>query len=626
MNRKPKIIKKSYIFILIAVLSLLVMLGCYFYYRQEAEAIRQEKQNDLKAIAFLKVHQLVQWRQERIADATVISGRPFFIKRVEQWLIDKNEDGVKKSINKDLRTICNAYNYEAVILSSVNRKPLISYGYTLDHFDNIIADKIIQAVNQQQVICTDFYCSELENKIFYDVIAPLVNNEKKIIAVVILRMNPQDYLYPVIQSWPTPSKSAETLIVRQEGDSVLFLNELRHRKNTALRLRIPLSKKQTLAVQAVLGSHGIMEGKDYRGADVVADIRSVANTPWYMIVKVDKSEILKNLYVESIYIILFSLLIILVITTGIYLIYHSRQRDMYRNLWQSQEKFKTTLYSIGDAIITTDKQGMIQHMNPVAQQLTGWSESKARGKKLEKVFRIINESNRKELENPVKKIQREGTIVELANYSLLISRDGKEIPIAESASSIKDEKGNIIGVVLVFRDQTKERKAKRSLEKSERLYKEAQNVAHIGHWELDPKIGTPVWSEEIFRIFGLDPEKGEPSFTDHETLVHPDDWPLLNKSVTKAGQDGTPYNIEFRIIRPNKEIRWMHAIGTTTEDEHGKVVKIFGTVQDVTSRKRAEEKLRQSEMKFRTLFETMAQGVVYQDAEGNITSANPAAE
>ena len=145
------------------------------------------------------------------------------------------------------------------------------------------------------------------------------------------------------------------------------------------------------------------------------------------------------------------------------------------------------------------------------------------------------------------------------------------------------------------REIAERKQVEEALRESEELHKEAQKVAHIGHWELHPEIGTPVWSDEIFRIFGLNPQESEPSFTDHETHLHPDDWPLLNKAVTLASTEGTPFDIIFRIVRPDGEISWMHSVGTTIKDEKGKVTKLFGTAQDITDRKQAEETLRESE-------------------------------
>ncbi|MFO8011949.1 MAG: PAS domain-containing protein [Phycisphaerae bacterium] len=129
----------------------------------------------------------------------------------------------------------------------------------------------------------------------------------------------------------------------------------------------------------------------------------------------------------------------------------------------------------------------------------------------------------------------------------------------------------------------------RALQASESLHAEAQRVAHVGHWELVPEEGTPTWSAEIFRIFGLDPEGTEPTFEEHERYIHPEDWPALNEAVGRASRDGTPFDIEFRLFRPDGDMRWMHAIGTTETRPDGTVVRAFGTAQDVTERRAAEE-------------------------------------
>lgn len=140
-----------------------------------------------------------------------------------------------------------------------------------------------------------------------------------------------------------------------------------------------------------------------------------------------------------------------------------------KELSSSESLIRTTLYSIGDAVITTDKQGRVQHMNPVAEQLSGWKEREAKGNLLEKVFKIINEESRNKVENPVLRVLSEGMVVGLTNHNLLISKDGKEIPIADSGAPIKNESGEIVGVVLVFRDQTEERARQKTLEEKSRL-------------------------------------------------------------------------------------------------------------------------------------------------------------
>ncbi len=134
-----------------------------------------------------------------------------------------------------------------------------------------------------------------------------------------------------------------------------------------------------------------------------------------------------------------------------------------KKLKESREWLATVLRSIGDAVIATDSEGRIIFMNPVAGLLTGWKEEEATGKSLKEVFHIINEETGKEIEDPVAKVLREGVVEGMANHTLLIAKDGTEIPIDDSSAPIKDDKGNIVGVVLVFHNITERRKMEEQL-------------------------------------------------------------------------------------------------------------------------------------------------------------------
>ena len=118
------------------------------------------------------------------------------------------------------------------------------------------------------------------------------------------------------------------------------------------------------------------------------------------------------------------------------------------------EWFHTVLACIGDAVIATDRQSRVVFLNPVAAELTGWPEAEALGQDMAVVFRMVNEVTRQSVENPITRVLREGTVVGLANQTLLLSRDGVERPIDDSAAPIYDAQGQLQGVVLVFRDVT----------------------------------------------------------------------------------------------------------------------------------------------------------------------------
>ena len=451
--------------VLISILSIATVITGYLYYRNEASDIRRSRHHDLKAIAELKIDQLVTWRHERIANAEVISQRAFFIERVESWLADPANTELREDIKNDLTVPRAAYQYESIHLASSKGTLLLSVGTDLDRFGTATSANIREALRREMLTTTDFYYCEMGKTIHYDVIVPLINGKNAIVAALVFRVTPHQYLFPFIQSWPTPSATSETVIVRRDGDHVLFLNELRHRDDTALKLRIPLTEKDVPAVAAVLGHRGTWKGRDYRGEEVLAEIVAVPDTPWYMIAKVDAREMFQELQSRIAYISLLILLIIIVIIAGASSLYTYGQRNIYRRLWQSLEEFKTTLYSIGDGVITTDTQGIVQFMNPVATELTGWTESEARGKRLDSVFTIIDEETRNTVDNPVSRALAEGDTVGFAGRTLLMTRDGREIPVADSAALIIDEKGVTVGVVVVFRDQTDEREAQRAQER-----------------------------------------------------------------------------------------------------------------------------------------------------------------
>lgn len=170
--------------------------------------------------------------------------------------------------------------------------------------------------------------------------------------------------------------------------------------------------------------------------------------------------------------------------------HQSRVRFLHA-LSQSKEELRTTLYSIGDAVISTDTKGRVRQMNPAAEQLTGWLKTEAEGRPLFAIFRIINEDTRNPVENPVSRTLESGMITGLANHTLLIAKDGTERPIADSAAPIFSSDGSITGVVLVFRDQTSERAAEKSSRDLRRIeWMVSKKPAETKNTPFEPDYGN----------------------------------------------------------------------------------------------------------------------------------------
>jgi len=181
------------------------------------------------------------------------------------------------------------------------------------------------------------------------------------------------------------------------------------------------------------------------------------------------------------------------------------ERRRAEELFQSEQHLRTTLASIGDGVITCDVNGKIQLMNPVAQELTGWLESQARDRPLDEVFHILNEATRQPIENPVTKVQRLNRIVGIGNHTLLVRKDASEIAIDDSGSPIRNEAGDLTGVVMVFRDITMERRTRAALLANEKLAVAGRLAATIAH-----EIHNPLDSvANLLYLLQNDPDDGE---------------------------------------------------------------------------------------------------------------------
>ena len=302
------------------------------------------------------------------------------------------------------------------------------------------------------------------------------------------------------------------------------------------------------------------------------------------------------------------------------------------NLSKSEAFFRNVLNSLGDAVIITDNNKTIQNLNPAAERLTGWSSSKAKKTPGENVFKIINAETGRLIEGLFDRALKKSDKVTLPDNTLLITKAGKEIPAAGHCAPIKNDKGSIIGTVLIFRDQTKERRIEQELRHNEFLLKKSQAIAHVGSWELDVIADRLVWSDEVYRMFGLRPQEFDATYEAFLDTVHPDEREGVHKTYSNSLREGRDtYEIIHRIVRRDSgEIRIVHEKCEHIKDVSGKIVRSIGMVEDITERMLSEQALRESESKFRSVVESSPMGMHMYQLEENgrlvFIGANPAAD
>ena len=276
-----------------------------------------------------------------------------------------------------------------------------------------------------------------------------------------------------------------------------------------------------------------------------------------------------------------------------------QRKQMMEALLESKEQLRTTLNSIGDGVITADTEGIVRQMNPVAEQLTGWSEAEAAGRTLEEVFPIINEETRASIEIPVRKVLRDGVMVGLANHTMLIAKNGTERAIADSGAPIRNNEGEIIGVVLVFRDQTEERKAESALRESEKRFKLLYENAPLSYQSLDTNTRlidvNPTWlttmgytrAEVIGRLFG--------------DFMTPESAYLIKERFPRFVAEGEIHDYQFEMVRKDGKHFLVSYDGKIGYNEMGNFIQTHCIFSDITERTRTEKQLKESEANLNSL-------------------------
>ncbi len=267
-----------------------------------------------------------------------------------------------------------------------------------------------------------------------------------------------------------------------------------------------------------------------------------------------------------------------------------------------KERLAVTLGSIGDAVIATDEAGRVTLMNRVAEELTGWSSGESAGRGIHEIFRIVSEETRQPAESPVLKALREGVVVGLANHTALLRKDGTERPIADSAAPIRDAGGLATGVVLVFRDQTEERRVERALRASEAQLKTIIESMDEGVVVSSLDGQLMHWNLAALAMHGfssLDECRRElPYFVarfelaDMEGAVLPlDEWPM-----SRVLRGETIRDLEIRVRRlDGARSRTYSYGGSLVRDRDGKPLLAVVTIRDTTERRQAEEALREAD-------------------------------
>src|SRR5216684_3331356 len=396
------------------------------------------------------------------------------------------------------------------------------------------------------------------------------------------------------------------------------LEPIIEKKLAELQMTIDLRRKEGFAAanQVVLGNHG-KQWMDLTRV-VIGEMRDEGND-LRRIRTQEMKDVLKRTSRTVVAGNLLSILLLSLVFAGL-LNELSERKRAEEALEKSEKWFSTTLSSIGDAVIATDMNGAVTFMNSVAQSLTGWTQREATGKSMDLVFDIVNAETRRPVENPVKKVFREGKIVGLADHTLLLSKNGKEFDIEDSAAPILTDTGEGFGVVLVFRDITETKRAEEATKRQKELLQLILASIADGVVVADSNGKFLLFNAAAEQVLGIGATEATPDqWSDQYGAYLPDtmtQYPADQLPLVRAMRGENVDAVELFIRNPQvPQGRLLSINGRPLKRADGTLQGGVVVFHDMTERRRAEEALRQSEQRYHLLFDSNPQPVWVYDVK-----------
>ena len=464
------------------VLAAAIATAGFFYLRRQQADTRLTMHDELTAIAELKVAQIVNWRTERLGDARFFSRAGFVAKDVEALWSDPNSPPARAETLAWLTLLKAGDRYERVTLFDAKLNPRLTVPARPEDSTREERALVEATFRTNTIVMSDLYRSDRDGEIYLDIIFPIFAPgapsttldspsaaANAPIAVILLRLDPHRFLYPLVQSWPTPSRTAETVLVRREGDEVVFLNELRHRTNTALNVRFPVSQPDLPAALILRGEDGFVEGLDYRKVPVLTAFRRIPDSPWLLGAKVDQEEIYAPLRRQALTVGGIVAALLLTVALGLGLVW--RQRDttflrrelvLERERAALAERFAHLMQHANDIILLADTNWRIREANDRALECYGYSLAELQRLSLAE---LRAPEGRLEFPHQVEEFLARGSAVFETVHR---RKDGSTFPVEVSARLV--EIGGVRYKLGIVRDITQRRAHEREIERLNRLY------------------------------------------------------------------------------------------------------------------------------------------------------------
>lgn len=626
-------------------------------FQSQRAAARQQAQEMLAGVADLKTVQIAQWMKERRDEAQLALHK----RSLRQFLQEPDNGPLRVELLEWMNACKDLRAYSSVVLfDAAGTVRLAALGST--SLEGVLCrEQFEAALTAKDVMASDLHRADVNQPIHLSFWVPIRNPaapDAPAMGALLFQIDPHQFLYPLVQKWPAPSRTAETLLIRREGHEALFLNELRHRTNAELQLRLPANDPDLPAAMALRGHEGVTEGVDYRGVPVLAALRSIPGTAWHMVSKVDQEEIYGAVHRTAWVIAIVTALLLLTSLLCVTMLWRqhilnttrgelSERKEHARQL-ERLNRLYTALSEVNQAVVrATDREALCHKVCEIAVQFggfklawIGWQDPETHhirptacaGVSLAVAGDLCGPSGDDGAQGCVcVEVLRTGqpaiindlasddrVQAQRAEYQRAGLRSGAVFPIrlrgevrgvfavysaerdflrAKEIHLLKETAEDLSFAFGHLADLAERQRAEEKLRETSDRLRLATRAAKVGIWDWDIVNDRMTWDEAMHQLYGSMP--GWFAGTNESWLrkIHPEDRARVEAEVQMAFRQEKEFDTEFRIVWPDRSVHVIKGNGLVQYDAAGQPKSMLGTNWDITEQKQlAAQMLRSQRM------------------------------
>ncbi|MCX6968717.1 MAG: PAS domain S-box protein [Verrucomicrobia bacterium] len=582
------------------IVALVLIVAGYLYYRSETAEITRDKCQTLASISELKSRQIAQWRYSILSEARRAAGDPDLVATLEECIRAPGDEGLRSKLAERLRKeVFDEEDHSGSLIFDAGSNVVVSNDDDGSVLTEATRVAMRDALATGQVGFSDFYIGST-GAVHLDAVAPVKDKTGNLLGGVILRHEAEDFLFPLVQSWPVPTSSAETILVEHDGNDALFVTDKGHKPLTR---RVPLTQTDAPTVQMVLGKRGIFEGRDYRGVEVVGDLAAIPGSPWFLEVKEDSEEIFSEARDRATLISLVVGLLVLVSGGLIMVFYRNRQAGILKGLLNAEReraealeeaqgvesRHRDIIQTATDGFCMVDSKARILEVNDAFCKMLGYSEQE---------LLAMNISDLEADMSPEIIAANIQKISALGQYRFETRHRRKDGRVFDVEVSIQHRPSD--GLMVAFHhDITARRRMVENLKQSEAKFREVIASSPVAMAGLDARMNSTFLNPEFVRLLGYTQED-LPTISQWWLKAYPD--PEYRKSVAdswtadierakRTGEAALPFEVIVRCKDgTDKNVLISTPVSSTPFDERYVV-----SLLDITGRMEAEKQLQEAE-------------------------------